>query len=93
VPVFRILHLNENQDLKNYKNRKRWRSLQNTPVGSVENNKPFDKEKVKKMTFQILYSHKKFFHQDGDWMDPIIKKRTNALRLQAAPLVVFTKNI
>ena len=79
--------------LKIIKNRKRWRSLQNTPVGSVENNKPFDKEKVKEMNIQILYSHKKFFHQDGDWMDPIIKKRTNALRLQAAPLVVFTKNI
>jgi hypothetical protein len=44
-----------------------------------KNNKPFDKEKVKEMTFQILYSHKKFFHQDGDWMDPITKKRPNAL--------------
>jgi hypothetical protein len=77
--------------LKIIKNRKRWRSLQNTPVGSVENNKPFDKEKVKEMTFQILYSHKMFFHQDGDWMDPMIKKRPNALRLQATPLVVFMK--
>ncbi len=56
-----------------------------------KNNKPFDKEKVKEMTFQILYSHKKFFYQNGDWMDPIIKKRLNALRLQAAPLVVSTK--
>ena len=77
--------------LKIIKNRKRWRSLQNTPGGSVKNNKPFDKEKVKEMTFQILYSHKKFSHQDGDWMDPITKKRPNALRLQATPLVVFMK--
>lgn len=68
-------------------------SLQNTPVGSFENNKPFDKEKVKEMTFQILYSHNMFFHQDGDWMDPMIKKRPNALRLEATPLVVFTKKI
>ena len=77
--------------LKIIKNRKIWRSLQNTPGGSVENNNPFDKEKVKEMTFQILYSHKKFSHQDGDWMGPITKKRPNALRLQATPLVVFMK--
>ena len=77
--------------LKIIKNRKRWRSLRNTPGGSVKNNKPFDKEKVKEMTFQILYSHKKFFHQNGDCMDPITKKRPNASRLQAAPLVVFMK--
>lgn len=37
--------------------------------------KPFDKEKVKEMTFQILYSHNRFLHQDGEWVNPKTKKK------------------
>jgi hypothetical protein len=40
--------------------------------------RPFNKARIKEMTFQVLYSDNRFFHQDGSWMDPKTKRRPNA---------------
>jgi hypothetical protein len=80
IMIEEFLQLIEKQDVNKYKeivNSGEFYKRLHEEV--FKDNKPFDKEKVKEMTFQILYSHKKFFHQDGDWMDPITKKRPNAL--------------
>jgi hypothetical protein len=44
----------------------------------VKDKKPFNKDDMKEMTFQVLYSDNRFFHQDGSWMDRKTKKRANA---------------
>lgn len=80
IMIEEFLQLIEKQDVNKYKeivNSGEFYKRLHEEV--FKDNKPFDKEKVKEMTFQILYSHKKFFHQDGDWMDPITRKRPNAL--------------
>ena len=80
IMIEEFLQLIENQDIKKYKeivNSGEFYKRLHEEV--FKDNKPFDKAEVKEMTFQILYSHKKFFHQDGDWMDPKTKKRPNAL--------------
>ena len=43
-----------------------------------KDSKPFDKAKMKEMTFQVFYSDNKFFHQDGSWEDPKTKTRPDA---------------
>lgn len=80
IMIEEFLQLIEKQDVNKYKeivNSGEFYKRLHEEV--FKDNKPFEKEKVKEMTFQILYSHKKFFHQDGDWMDPKTKKRPNAL--------------
>jgi hypothetical protein len=80
IMIEEFLQLIEKEDVKKYKeivNSGEFYKRLHEEV--FKDNKPFDKAEVKEMTFQILYSHNKFFHQDGDWIDPKTKKRPNAL--------------
>ncbi|MFC5193628.1 hypothetical protein ACFPIK_17780 [Algoriphagus aquatilis] len=74
-----FLQHNEYQDIVKYKNIvNSGEFYKKMHLEIFKDTRPFDKAKMKEMTFQVFYSDNKFFHQDGSWKDPKTKKRPDA---------------
>jgi hypothetical protein len=77
IMIEEFLQLIDNEDINKYKeivNSGEFYKRLHEKV--FKDTKPFVKEKVKEMTFQILYSHNRFLHQNGNWVDPKTKKKS-----------------
>lgn len=88
IMIEEFLQLIDNEDIDKYKEIVNSGEFYKRIHKEVfKDNKPFNKERVKEMTFQTLYSHNRFLHQNGEWVNPKTKKKSPS----ALPKRLFKK--